>query len=206
MKGQSSFAVTLLPIPIYSTSAVAIHTRNTQNAFQYRNMVSTDRGRELSPLPQDVPSAANGKYSVPCSEERKLLADGPAYAYSTWFQTPVCSLLISIGPLWDGVKLTYSFCIQPLGPTTIERLHSLQLNAESHDQGFCDVPSAGNWTWFELAIMENEYSDSPRVKDGIELTWISHLNRFCSDKYEWVRLQCLTNRLSICLLPPSESD
>jgi len=85
------------------------------------------------------------------------------------------------------MRLTCSFCIQPLDPTTIERLHSLQLIAESHDQSFCDVPSAGNWTWFELAVMENEHSESPGIKDGIELTWISHLNRLRTSEYGWVR-------------------
>jgi hypothetical protein len=70
-------------------------------------------------------------------------------------------------------------------------LHGLQLIAESHDQGFSDVLSAGNWTWFELALMENERSDSPRVKDDVKLTWYSHVNRFCTEDYGWVRAQPL---------------
>lgn len=64
----------------------------------------------------------------------------------------------------------------------------MQLVAESHDQGYCDDPDAGNWTWFELAIMENDEAVSPRVKDGIELTWVSHKNRFTEGEYGWVRI------------------
>lgn len=91
------------------------------------------------------------------------------------------------------MRVTCSFCIQPLDPKTIERLHSLQLTAQSHDQGSSNISLAGNWTWFELALMENEYSESPRIKDGIELNWISHLNHLRTEKYRWVRTQRLTN-------------
>lgn len=51
------------------------------------------------------------------------------------------------------------------------------------------MPSAGNWTWFELAILENESAFAPRVKDGVELVWKSHYNRFLSEEYGWVRGQ-----------------
>lgn len=76
---------------------------------------------------------------------------------------------------------------QPLDAHTIERIHSLRLVAESRDQGFCDDELAGNWTWFEIAILKNKYSKQPRIKDGIKLVWDSHKNRFLSNKYDWVR-------------------
>lgn len=69
---------------------------------------------------------------------------------------------------------------------SIEKLHSLQLITECHDQGYCSEPENGNWTWFELAIMENENATSPRIKNGIELIWISHINRFCTSEFDWV--------------------
>ncbi|KAJ9497139.1 hypothetical protein H2202_007295 [Exophiala xenobiotica] len=124
-------------------------------------MAESDHWKGLPSLAQGISSDSNGQYSVSCSKESDLEAKDAEYQYSTWFQTP------------------------PLDPPTIERLHGLQLIAESHDQGFSDVPSAGNWTWFELALMENERSDSPRVKDDVKLTWYSHVNRFCTEDYGW---------------------
>lgn len=70
----------------------------------------------------------------------------------------------------------------------IRKIDSFQLVAESHDQGFADVPSAGNWTWLELAILENETAWQPKYADGIELVWKSHYNRFLTEDYGWVGL------------------
>ncbi|KAK6359101.1 hypothetical protein TWF696_000268 [Orbilia brochopaga] len=67
----------------------------------------------------------------------------------------------------------------------IRRLNSIQLYAESHDQGFCDNEDLGNWTWFELGIYENEGARFPRTKDGITLIWRSHYNYFNSKEYGW---------------------
>ena len=36
--------------------------------------------------------------------------------------------------------------------------------------------------------MENDEAISPRVKDGIELTWVSHKTRFTEGEYGWVRI------------------
>ncbi|KAF3910728.1 hypothetical protein ABW21_db0208933 [Orbilia brochopaga] len=72
-----------------------------------------------------------------------------------------------------------------LDAATIRRIHGIQLYAESHDQGFCDTPDAGNWTWFELGIYEDDQAEFPRVKDGISLVWRSHYNFFDSDEYGW---------------------
>lgn len=70
---------------------------------------------------------------------------------------------------------------------TINRIDRLQLVAESHDQGFADDESAGNWTWLEVAIFESEMDTAPKIKDGVELVWISHPNHFKQVAYDWVR-------------------
>ena len=72
-----------------------------------------------------------------------------------------------------------------LNCTTIQHLTKIQLFAESHDQGYADDPLGGNWTWFELAILEDEGSTTPRQKDGIELIWRSHENRFLNKDFGW---------------------
>ncbi|RVD89309.1 uncharacterized protein DFL_000323 [Arthrobotrys flagrans] len=72
-----------------------------------------------------------------------------------------------------------------LDEVTIRKIDSIQLFAESHDQGFCNNEDLGNWTWFELGIYENEEEETPRSKDGIELIWRSHYNNFKSDEYKW---------------------
>lgn len=69
---------------------------------------------------------------------------------------------------------------------TIRRIDGLQLVAESHDQGYADDESAGNWTWLEIAIFESEMATAPRVKDGVELVWIRHPNHFKQADYDWV--------------------
>lgn len=52
----------------------------------------------------------------------------------------------------------------------------MQLFTKSYDQGHNAVPENGIWTWFELVILENEESTQPRKQDGIELSWLSHIN------------------------------
>ncbi|KAF7968407.1 hypothetical protein HWV62_30645 [Athelia sp. TMB] len=53
--------------------------------------------------------------------------------------------------------------------------------------GWVDDPSAGNWSWFELAIRENMSAQSPRKRDasGSCLSWTSHKNNMESDTFEW---------------------
>ncbi|KAF3003991.1 hypothetical protein E8E14_007678 [Neopestalotiopsis sp. 37M] len=77
------------------------------------------------------------------------------------------------------------FKSRPLRSDTIQPIKSIRLFAESHDQGFAEDPNAGNWTWFELAIFESPTSKTPRSKDGVELVWESHTNRFKTTEYEW---------------------
>lgn len=68
----------------------------------------------------------------------------------------------------------------------LHRIRAVKLFAESHDQGFADDIAAGNWTWFELAILESDAATAPKVtKDGVELVWTSHPNRFKSSEYGW---------------------
>lgn len=62
----------------------------------------------------------------------------------------------------------------------------MKLFAESHDQGRVDNIAAGNWTWFELAILESDAATAPKVTEkGIKLVWTSHPNRFRSPQYGW---------------------
>ncbi|KAJ6011672.1 hypothetical protein N7451_003084 [Penicillium sp. IBT 35674x] len=63
---------------------------------------------------------------------------------------------------------------------------SVQLFADTHDQGWVDDRALGNWTWLEVAIYENESSDYPRTREGVELVWMSHKNDMGSEQYDWV--------------------
>jgi len=75
---------------------------------------------------------------------------------------------------------------QPLTIDTIKHIDSVQLFAESHDQGTLKNSYVGNWTWFELAILQDEKASAPRIKNGIELVWKSHRNRFQTSNFGWV--------------------
>jgi hypothetical protein len=68
----------------------------------------------------------------------------------------------------------------------IQRLSSVQLFADSHDQGGADNESAGLWTWLELVLLEDEHAKDPIKEDGIELAWRSHRNSPLSGEYSWV--------------------
>ncbi|KNG89948.1 hypothetical protein ANOM_001675 [Aspergillus nomiae NRRL 13137] len=65
---------------------------------------------------------------------------------------------------------------EPITPSVLRRIQFLQLFAESGDQGFVGDRDAGTWTWFELAILENEEKDEPMIKNNIQYVWKSHLN------------------------------
>ncbi|KAL1857624.1 hypothetical protein Daus18300_010264 [Diaporthe australafricana] len=83
---------------------------------------------------------------VQYNQEKELTAYGPSIEHEIWFKT------------------------QPLDAGIIKRLHSLKLIAESCDQGFVSDEKGGNWTWFEIAILEKNESKHPKIKDGIQLT------------------------------------
>ncbi|KAF5691377.1 kinase subdomain-containing protein, partial [Fusarium globosum] len=57
------------------------------------------------------------------------------------------------------------------------------LITESHDQGWCSNRVNGNWTWFEISILENANATEPRVKDDVQLTWESHKNQLKSKAF-----------------------
>jgi len=60
----------------------------------------------------------------------------------------------------------------------------LQLSTRSHDQGWVTSPDDGAWSWFELSIMPNANStEIKKDKDGLELSWRSHVNRLAKDTY-----------------------
>lgn len=69
----------------------------------------------------------------------------------------------------------------------IKHINCIQLFAESHDQGTEKELFYGNWTWFELAILDNESSTEPKKLSGVELVWKSHRSRFQTDSFDWVR-------------------
>jgi hypothetical protein len=73
-----------------------------------------------------------------------------------------------------------------LNQAAIEALQSVQLFADTHDQGWVGDRALGNWTWLEIALYENGTMDSPRTREGVELSWQSHKNDMGSKEYGWV--------------------
>lgn len=69
----------------------------------------------------------------------------------------------------------------------IQRIDSLQLFTESHDANSV-LTTAGNRTWFDLAILEKENDQYARVKQGVELVWTSYRNRSRTTEFGWVGL------------------
>ncbi|KAF3388415.1 Phospholipase A I [Penicillium rolfsii] len=132
---------------------------------------SLNKVKDLPVLPcgnvDDSPSPSNGDYifqADPNKDDSKPLVSGKSDAIENriWFKT------------------------NALNAATIKSFQSIQLFAETHDQGHVDDTSLGNWTWLELAIFEDESSDKPRTKDSVELVWLSHKNRFLTDEYGWM--------------------
>ena len=76
--------------------------------------------------------------------------------------------------------------IQPLSLKLIQQLASVQLFADSHDQGGVDNLAEGLWTWLDLVLLVDEHATSPIVEDGIELVWRSHRNSPSSREWSWV--------------------
>ncbi|KAF2875149.1 acyl transferase/acyl hydrolase/lysophospholipase [Massariosphaeria phaeospora] len=104
----------------------------------------------------------DGQYKIKGPKEEENHSDDAEIQSKVWFKTPA------------------------LDPLTIRRIDYVQLYAESHDQGFCDNPDGGAWTWLELGIYEDEHAESPRVKDGIELVWRSHFNVLANAEFQWL--------------------
>lgn len=69
-------------------------------------------------------------------------------------------------------------------------IRGIKLFAESRDQGSVSVLKDGNWTWVELAILDNERATSPKKdRNGKELVVTSHPNKVSSGQYEWLQGQ-----------------
>ena len=74
------------------------------------------------------------------------------------------------------------FKSKPVDKAFCYRVTQLQLCTDSHDQGTLaaslDSNVGGSWTWFEVVILPDEHSTTPRKsKYGKELAWRSHNNR-----------------------------
>lgn len=71
------------------------------------------------------------------------------------------------------------FKSKPVDRTFCYRAAQLQLSTDSSDQGYtsADTLNPGSWSWFEIVILPDEDSDTPRSKGGKELAWRSHGNR-----------------------------
>ncbi|TFK32671.1 acyl transferase/acyl hydrolase/lysophospholipase [Crucibulum laeve] len=123
--------------------------------------VTIDGVKTFEPLPVPSSEFDNGLYTVKATAECQQSASDDQIQSRFWFSTPA------------------------LDDETIKRLHSIQLFAECRDQGFADVPSAGNWTWFEIGVYVDASGATLKEKDGVKLVWKSHPNRFLSNSYDW---------------------
>lgn len=68
------------------------------------------------------------------------------------------------------------FKSKPLRNSFCHHVIQLQLSTDSHDQGWVSDAKEGSWSWFEVAIFENEHSSTAKVLDGRKLSWRSHAN------------------------------
>ena len=84
-----------------------------------------------------------------------------------------------------------------MNQAAIDALQSVQLFADTHDQGHVDDRALGNWTWLEIALYDNESSEKPRVREGVELVWQSHKNDMGSKEYDWVSFSSILGIRSI---------
>ncbi|KAG9057410.1 hypothetical protein FS842_006888 [Serendipita sp. 407] len=67
----------------------------------------------------------------------------------------------------------------------------LQLETTSHDQGWCSDPNSGNWTWFQINILQPDpnnpgtYIDKPDPNDTrTHLHWFSHHNDLAEHEFK----------------------
>ncbi|KAI0755384.1 acyl transferase/acyl hydrolase/lysophospholipase [Daedaleopsis nitida] len=116
-------------------------------------------GRIPFPTESDAPIPA-GAYYIECPEEDELTSEGPTPESKIWFTSP------------------------RLEADTIKRIDAVQLLADSRDQGLPDDLSAGNWTWFELAIFSDDGVRSA-ANTEVALAWKSHSNRFNTETFGW---------------------
>ncbi|KAF5360636.1 hypothetical protein D9756_004637 [Leucocoprinus leucothites] len=71
------------------------------------------------------------------------------------------------------------FKSKPVDRSFCYRAAQLQLLTDSKDQGCtqADLLNPGCWSWFEIVILPDGTTDTPRKKDGKDLVWRSHGNR-----------------------------
>ncbi|OGM46186.1 hypothetical protein ABOM_004865 [Aspergillus bombycis] len=105
----------------------------------------------------------NGQYAVKCEEFKEVEAEDGNIKAAIWFRLP------------------------PITASILRRIQFLQLFAESGDQGVVSDRDAGTWTWFELAILENEKTAEPMVKNNVQYVWKSHLNPMETWTCKWNR-------------------
>ncbi|KAH6855604.1 hypothetical protein B0I37DRAFT_58782 [Chaetomium sp. MPI-CAGE-AT-0009] len=79
------------------------------------------------------------------------------------------------------VHLDWFHC-EPLSDGLVERISSIQLVTESHDQGRASDPSSGNWTWFEVCVRGVTRTSEEKV---YERFWMSHENAFLTRENAW---------------------
>ncbi|KAL7936844.1 Monophenol monooxygenase [Trichoderma chlorosporum] len=119
---------------------------------------------KLQPLPSQSSDIPNQVYVIKHTEEAEIEASGMEVNTKIWFKSP------------------------PLTLQTIHRIRALKLFTESHDQGFVSDETQGNWSWFELVILENESATTPKKdQDGNELVSMSHVNKIRSNEFEWLQ-------------------
>ncbi|KAK8872485.1 tyrosinase domain protein [Apiospora arundinis] len=112
----------------------------------------------------DQPPAINTRYVIKSDGEESIHALSDKVETKIWFKSP------------------------PLIAHTIRMIRGIRLYTESHDQGFVDKEMDGNWTWFELAIFDNEQAPSPKKDhDGKEIVVVSHPNKVKSEQAEWLQ-------------------
>lgn len=77
----------------------------------------------------------------------------------------------------DDTSSSLWFKTQPLDRTFCYRAIQLQLQTDSTDQGHDDSLARGRFSWFELAIYDNDAAEQPKNRDGKPCVWSSHWNR-----------------------------
>ncbi|OJD31457.1 patatin-like phospholipase [Diplodia corticola] len=122
------------------------------------SLVTRLEAEKFDPLPSQSSPIPAGKYTVRCDKEKRVPENGEDFRND-----------VPVSDVW--------FHTGPLRRDTIQRIHGLKVFAETHDQGFCDNPAGGNWTWLELAILEKEWDTTPKRARGIDLVWFDHAIR-----------------------------
>ena len=104
----------------------------------------------------------------------------PSKREKVWFKST--KKLIVEGEGQDEVIKVW-FKSEPLNRSFTWRVVQLQLSTQSHDQGFVDDSSRGNFTWFEIALFpDSEATEPRRGPDGAQLVWKSHNNQLANSK------------------------